>query len=40
MLPRAILTVDLFHVVQLAVKAVGDVLAGGASPVRAPRPVR
>jgi len=25
MLPRAILTVDLFHVVQLAVKAVGDV---------------
>ncbi len=25
MLPRALLTVDLFHVVQLAVKAVGDV---------------
>jgi transposase len=25
MLPRAVLTVDLFHVVQLAVKAVGDV---------------
>ena len=25
MLPRAILTADLFHVVQLAVKAVGDV---------------
>jgi transposase len=25
MLPHAVLTVDLFHVVQLAVKAVGDV---------------
>jgi transposase len=28
MLPRAVLTVDLFHVVQLAVRAVGDVRRG------------
>ena len=41
MLPHAVLTADLFHVVQLAVKAVGDVRRRVvARPVRAARPLR
>jgi transposase len=40
MLPRATLVVDLFHVVQLAVKMTGDVRRRVVRQVRAARPVR
>ena len=40
MLPDAVLTADLFHVVQLAVKAVGDVRRRVVRPVRAAQPGR